>query len=657
MSRAAAAERLLQRLDWHVVRKLDGLLQGEYRSLFRGPGIDLANLREYQPGDDVRYIDWNVTARLTTPYVREYHEDREITAWFLLDLSPSVDFGTAADGRQKRAVLVDFVTTLARVLTRRGNRIGAIVYGRQVERTIPAGTGRVQVLRLVDDLLRQPIHPRAPATNLSELLEAGHKTIKRRSFVVIASDFISAPGWEKPLNLLARRHELLAVRLVDPREQTLPDVGPVVIEDAETGEQLYVDTGDRAFRARFEAAAREREASIEAAFRRAGVDAVTLSTDDDLVRAIVRMAMRRRQQRPQLEDGRVTFLWPAMLAALVLVPLGVLLAWRIERGRRRSVTSLVGPRPAPGSVAGVARGSSGARAPRAPPAGSRASPDPIAASLAVAGFVVLVVGLARPQASVAIPRIEGTVMLTFDVSGSMAATDVEPSRLDAAKALARTMVERQPAGVVIGVVAFSDAGLAVLDPTGEKAEVLTAIDRLVPTRGTSLGQGILAALDAIQRANADTPAEYYSNRSPEPTASPDPVPAGSRTAAAIVVFSDGENTAPPDPLDGARAAADAGIRIVALGVGTDAGMTLEVEGFRVHTARDEHLLRVLAEGTAGSYLPADDEEAVSSVFGELARELVVRTEDIEVTALFAGLATALFVAAGLVSLLRGGRLP
>ena len=142
VSRAAAAERLLQRLDWHVVRKLDGLLQGEYRSLFRGPGIDLANLREYQPGDDVRYIDWNVTARLTTPYVREYHEDREITAWFLLDLSPSVDFGTVADGRHKRAVLVDFVTTLARVLTRRGNRIGAIVYGQRVERTIPAGTGR-----------------------------------------------------------------------------------------------------------------------------------------------------------------------------------------------------------------------------------------------------------------------------------------------------------------------------------------------------------------------------------------------------------------------------------------------------------------------------------------------------------------------------------
>src|SRR4026209_2412785 len=130
-------EQLLRRLEWTVIRRLDGMLHGDYRTLFRGTGLDLADLREYQYHDDVRHIDCNVTARLQTPYVREYHEDREVTAWFLLDLSPSVDSGTVADGRHKRAVLVDFVTTLARVLTRRGNRIGAIVYGRQVERTIP----------------------------------------------------------------------------------------------------------------------------------------------------------------------------------------------------------------------------------------------------------------------------------------------------------------------------------------------------------------------------------------------------------------------------------------------------------------------------------------------------------------------------------------
>jgi uncharacterized protein (DUF58 family) len=273
------------------------VLQGDYRSLFHGNGVDFAALREYQAGDDVRYIDWNVTARMDTPYVREYHEDREISAWFLLDLSPSVDFGTVESDRLKRTVLIDFVTTLARLLTRRGNRVGAVFYGSKVEHTIPARGGRVQVLRLIEDLMRQPRLESAPFTDLRPLLEAGHRTIKRRSLVVIVSDFISEPGWERPLNLLNRRHEVLAVRLLDPREVELPDIGPLIMEDAETGEQLYVDTHDQAFRRRFEVAAEARELAVAEAFRRAGVEAATLSTDDDLVRAIVRMAALRRRRR------------------------------------------------------------------------------------------------------------------------------------------------------------------------------------------------------------------------------------------------------------------------------------------------------------------------------------------------------------------------
>src|SRR6187455_1861006 len=141
----ATPESILQRLDWHVIRRLDGLLQGDYRTLFYGYGVDFADLREYQPEDDIRYIDWNVTARMDTPYVREYVEDREITAWFLLDLSPSVDFGTVDADRLKRSVLIDFVTTLARLLTRHGNKVGAVFYGTRVERTIPARGGRIQV--------------------------------------------------------------------------------------------------------------------------------------------------------------------------------------------------------------------------------------------------------------------------------------------------------------------------------------------------------------------------------------------------------------------------------------------------------------------------------------------------------------------------------
>ena len=297
MASASAPERILQRLDWQVVRRLDGLLQGDYRSLFRGSGLDFASLRAYQFGDDVRAIDWNVTARMDEPYVREYNEDREITAWFLLDLSPSVDFGTVGVEREKRTVLVDFVTTLARLLTRRGNRVGAMIYGGQALVTIPAGSGRVQVLRLVEDLLRQPRLAAAPFTDLGPLLENAHRRIRRRSLVILISDFIGVSGWERSLELLNRRHELLAVRLVDPREIELPDVGPVLMDDAETGEQLYVDTADAGFRKRFKAAAEQRETEIAASFRRSGVDAVTLSTDDDLVRAIVRMAMERRTRR------------------------------------------------------------------------------------------------------------------------------------------------------------------------------------------------------------------------------------------------------------------------------------------------------------------------------------------------------------------------
>jgi uncharacterized protein (DUF58 family) len=232
---------------------------------------------------------------MDTPYVRQYHEDREITAWFLLDLSPSVDFG--AVDVFKRSVLIDFVATIARLLTRHGNRVGAIFYGSKIERTIPARGGRNQVLLLINDLLRQPRLPRAPFTDLTPLIQGALNAIKRRSLVFMVSDFISTPGWERPLSLLNQRHEVLAVRLWDPREVELPDIGPIIIEDAETGEQMYVDTHDKKFRARFAQAARQREATLNEAFKHAGVDILSLSTEEDLVRAIVRFASARKQRK------------------------------------------------------------------------------------------------------------------------------------------------------------------------------------------------------------------------------------------------------------------------------------------------------------------------------------------------------------------------
>ena len=293
-------EALLRRLEWTVIRRLDGLLHGNYRTFFRGFGLDLADLREYQYHDDVRHIDWNVTARLQTPYVREYNEDREVTAWFLLDLSPSVDFGS--HHVKKRAVCVEFVTVMARLLTRHGNRVGAIFYGDEVDTVITARTGRRHVLHILSKMVSRPELPQSGATRLHDLLQSALQFMRRRSVVFLVSDFISAPGWGEPLAHLALRHEILAVRLFDPLEQALPDLGLVVVQDAETGEQLLVDTHDRAFRKRFATAAERRETAIRSAFREAGVDALELGTNDDLVDAILRFA-ELRKRRSQLASG------------------------------------------------------------------------------------------------------------------------------------------------------------------------------------------------------------------------------------------------------------------------------------------------------------------------------------------------------------------
>jgi uncharacterized protein (DUF58 family) len=338
-----SAERLLRRLEWRVVKRLDGRLQGDYRSLFRGSGVDFTDLREYEPGDDLRHIEWNVTARLDEPYVREYVEERELTAWLLLDHSASMGFGPV--DRQKDLVLAEVATTLAHVLTRSGSRVGAIVMDTGVDAVIPPATGRTQVLRIAKTLLdrrearaaadeavagavgaagpsgrgwfgrrrartaglagtgRTAFRRRAPApahgvvTDLSVLLTAAAGIARRRSLVIVVSDFISADGWDAPLGRLARRHEVVALQVVDPRESELPDAGGVYVEDAETGEQIFVDTSDLEFRARLAAAAAARQADLLERARKAGVDLYPVRTDDDLVRSLLRISELRRRRR------------------------------------------------------------------------------------------------------------------------------------------------------------------------------------------------------------------------------------------------------------------------------------------------------------------------------------------------------------------------
>lgn len=300
----AQADALLRRSDWTVMRRLDGWLQGDQRSRQRGHGLDLADLREYQSSDDVRHIDWNVTARQGTPHVRVFNEDRDMAVWLLLDRSPSQGFGSGA--QRKQELMRDVALTLARWMGRHGNRVGAVVYEAEgiAPRVLPPRAGREQLLRLLAELERPLVPPSGQGTRLSTLLQRAGALMRGRCAVALVSDFISEPGWERPLGVLGQRHDVLAVRLVDPLERAWPDIGLVTLSDPETGETLQVDTQQPGFRARFAQLANERELAVHEALALAGADALDLVTDGDWVAALSRLsALRRARAQGRWQGG------------------------------------------------------------------------------------------------------------------------------------------------------------------------------------------------------------------------------------------------------------------------------------------------------------------------------------------------------------------
>jgi Ca-activated chloride channel family protein len=278
--------------------------------------------------------------------------------------------------------------------------------------------------------------------------------------------------------------------------------------------------------------------------------------------------------------------------------------------------------------------------------------------LFLVSLAILLVALARPQAVVALPKVEGTVILAFDVSGSMAADDIQPTRMDAAKAAVDDFVKHQPLYVQIGVVAFSDNGLSVQVPTSDQGAVLAAIQRLTPQRGTSLAQGILASLKAIAvGSSGGLPSEIYSNLLLTPTPTPTPVPQGTYTNAAIILLSDGENNEAPDPLAAAQMAAQRGVRIYTVGLGSPTGTTVHINGFSIHTQLDEATLQQIAQLTNGVYYNAQNEEDLHKVYDDLSTQLVIKPEKTELTSLFAGAGLVILLIGGLFSLLWFSRLP
>jgi uncharacterized protein (DUF58 family) len=279
---ATTPDRLLRRLEWRLGRRLDGRLQGAYRTVWHGTGVDFSDLRTYLPEDDVRHIDWNVTARLDEPFVRPYTEDRELTAWLVVDRSASMRAG-------KESAATELAVSLGRLVAQGGNRVGAILYDNAAHRVVPPRSGRDQVLRIAHELLRPlPAAGSRTTTDLTAMLRlAAATTVRRRSLVFVMSDFIGDPGWERALAMLTHRHEVVVIRVVDPAELELPDLGLILVEDAETGEQLLVDTSDPLLRGRLAEQVDARETEVAEGMRSAGVAAHRVTTDQDLLAALV----------------------------------------------------------------------------------------------------------------------------------------------------------------------------------------------------------------------------------------------------------------------------------------------------------------------------------------------------------------------------------
>jgi uncharacterized protein (DUF58 family) len=296
-----APERLLLRLEWRVLRRIDGRLQGNYRTAHSGSGTDFTGLREYLPGDDARHIDWNVTARLSEPQLRVFTEDRELTVWLVLDRSASMELG--APGRGKQDVLAELAIVLARLFTRGGNRVGALLYDatqagqRPVTRTVPPGTGRAHVLRIGAELGRPVAAGRGATTDIAGMIDAAARLARRRSLIIVISDFIGEGDWAQALQRLATRHEVAALRVIDTADDELPEAGLLVVEDAETGEQLIIDSSDPLLRERFRAAAAERDASTASALKSAQVPAHRVDTTDDLAQALIEVVARTQRRR------------------------------------------------------------------------------------------------------------------------------------------------------------------------------------------------------------------------------------------------------------------------------------------------------------------------------------------------------------------------
>ena len=612
---------LLRMLDLALVRRAGGTLPGDHLAPGAGAGTELVQLRPYQVGDDVRQIDAAATARTGVPHVRLQVPERTLTTWLVIDVSPSMAFGTAR--RLKADVAEGVAIAVARLATRRGGRAGLLRAGAGDELLLPPRGGRHAQLA-IERAVREGVAADAAASPdaLSRALVRAGRVARRPGLVVVVSDF-REEGWRAPLAALGARHSVVAVEVCDPREAALPSAGHLALVDPETGALVEVDSSRARVRERYAALEAERRESVAAGLRAAGADHVVLDTGHDWLRAlgrgfdkrrVTRRPARRRPPRARPRGGRaMSFAAPLFLLALFALPVGAALHVLAQRRRRRYAV----------------------RFPGAPLAALAAPAAPrwrrhLPAALLATGAAALAVALARPEATVAVPVEQASVILVTDTSRSMTATDVAPDRLSAARSAAERFLDEAPDELRVGAVAFSDSSYVLQPPTTDHEQVRAALAGLVADGGTATGDGLDAALQALEPEEGDR-----------------------RPPAAVVLLSDGKQTTGRDATEVAQEAGRLKVPVYTVALGTPDGV---VDGI-LRVPPDPAALAEIARASGGQAFEASDADQLTAVYERLGSQLGTREETREITAAFAGAGILLLGGALIGSVSGFGRLP
>ena len=566
---------------------VEGLRSGLHHSVFRGQGIEFSEIREYVPGDDIRSIDWKVTARYNHPFVKEFTEERDQTFYFMADISGSGSFGSDVTKQRK---ILELVASLGFAALKNNDRVGLCLFSDRVEKFIPARRGKKHLVGCLNTLIdHRPVSDR---TDLGAAARFLANVLTRKSSVIILSDFISPP-FMLPLKCLRRRHEVIALRVTDEREREIPDVGHIELEDPETGEQLLVDTSDRAFRERYRALVREAETALARGARETS-HPVAGADDGRTVRAPPQDLLSR--------DGRQEAIpWPDFM-----IRPGCTASSSSPCSRERTSCSRAEKKKE------AIRFSRLAFVQSALGDGKKSRRTHLLFAIALAAIALLIVGLADPHIPLEQTREGVNVVLVIDDSGSMQAADYQPTRLEAAKSAAGLLIGSLDPKDYAGVVVFESGATTAAYLSPDKDRVREKLSAIAPRSGqTAIGDGLALAIDMAKS-----------------------IPNQKNV---VILLSDGVNNAgviSPDEAVGFATAA--GIQVFTVGMGSDQPVVVGSDwlGNPEYARLDEATLQSIASKTGGKYFRSVDDQTLREIYGSLNQQIVREKEETSIRNLF-----------------------